>query len=426
MEKETITFKTLINKALRPAYYDDFSCIGSDCKLTCCQNWGIYFDRKDYLALKKLKCSPELTKKMNQTIKRIRGEHPEPVYAKFKLENGFCPIFNENGLCSLQLEKGYEALPFVCQDFPRRKRYYFTGYLEHSLSPACESVLDQLWNLPEGLEFRINILPEKRIQHLEANNASPLIKYAKEIQDICISILQDRRLPIPQRIILMGAKLQELKKGNVDISIWISKTRALLADSEAIFNYKTLTADARGKMMYINNNMHTLFTILESSSPYPHDFISILKTLHAKNENLDDDNLSFDISKYSEAEAAFSEIFGDREYFFENLAVTLLFHMKIPALISPEEMWKSYVGFCNIYSFLRFVAVLSAKTKFTLPTKNSRFEAPEPGSRNALFHAIVIASRILIHSETRSEKLRDEFFKNESSSLAHMAILVSG
>lgn len=427
MEKETSTFKTLISKELRPAYYYDFACAGSDCRLTCCQNWTINVDRKDYLALKKLKCSPELTKKMNHAVKRIRKNPSESLYATFDLrENGFCPILNENGLCSLQLEQGYTVLPFVCKDFPRRKRYYFTGYLEHSLSPACEAVLEHLWNLTEGVEFRITVLPESKIRNLEADNASSLIKYAKDIQDICISILQDRRLPLPQRIILMGAKLQELTKENADIPAWISKIRTLLADTEAIMQYRALTPDSRGKMIYINNNIHTLFTILENSSPYPQDFINLLKALHSQSENTDDDNLSFDLSKYSEAEAAFNDIFGDREYFFENLAVTILFHMKIPALVSLEEMWKSYVGFCSLYSFLRFVSVLSTKAQLTLSTKNSRFEAPEPGSRDALFHALVIASRILIHSETRSEKLRDEFFKNESSSLAHMAILVSG
>ncbi|MCI8284771.1 MAG: hypothetical protein HFE90_05815 [Firmicutes bacterium] len=427
MEKETSTFKTLISKELRPAYYDDFTCTGSACRITCCQNWEINFDRKDYLNLKKLRCSPELSEKLNHAIKRVRGNHPEVFYAKFNLlDNGFCPMLNENGLCYLQLEQGYTVLPFVCKDFPRRKRYYFTGYLERSLSPACEAVLEHLWNLTEGVEFRITALPESKIRNLEADNASPLIKYAKDIQDICISILQDRRLPLPQRIILMGAKLQELTKENADIPAWISKIRTLLADPEAIIQYRALAPDSRGKMIYINNNMYTLFTILESTSAYPQYIIDLLKVLHSDSEDTADGHLSFDLSKYYESETAFNEIFGDIEYFFENLAVTILFHMKIPALTSPEEMWKSYVGFCSLYSFLRFVSVLSAKAQFTPPTKNSRFEAPEPGSRDALFHALVIASRVLMHSESRSEYLRDEFFKNESSSLAHMAILVSG
>ena len=66
---------------------------------------------------------------------------PEYFYGEFDLAGGSCPLQRPDGLCSLQLEKGHDALPRVCKIFPRSEVYHSSGYLERSLSPACEGVL---------------------------------------------------------------------------------------------------------------------------------------------------------------------------------------------------------------------------------------------------------------------------------------------
>lgn len=43
----------LVDKDLRPAYYDDFHCLAAGCRLSCCKGWRISFDKKDYLSLKR-------------------------------------------------------------------------------------------------------------------------------------------------------------------------------------------------------------------------------------------------------------------------------------------------------------------------------------------------------------------------------------
>ena len=85
----------------------------------------------------------------------------------------------------------------------------------------------------------------------------------------------------------------------------------------------------------------------------------------------------------------------------------------MPNLDGPEEAWKSYVNFCNLYSFYRFMAVMSCR------------EGVEP-SREELFRLMVFASRGLIHNSGQQTSLRDEFFQNDSATLAHMAILLGG
>ncbi len=420
---ENSPINMLINKNLRPSYYDDFECIGSDCRVSCCANWDIAFNKKDYLSLKKLKRSAVLSKRIDNALCRLKGEDKDDFYAKFNMNNGACSLLEENGLCALQLEKGHKALPFVCRNFPRRERYHLTGYLEYSLSLACEAVLELLWNLPNGIDFRISSLTGDDIRNLSVDKPTALISNASKIQDICISIIQDRRLPMPQRIVLMGAKLQELIKEDADIPVLISKTKAMLSDPDAIMTYKSLVSSSEhSKLMYINNSIKTLTLIIKSSTAFNDDYTEIINSLM----HIEDENITFNMSAYSEAETAFSETFGDIEYFFENLAVSLLFHMKVPDFNSSEELWKSYVTFCNIYSLYRFVSIMSTKAVLPVPTNCSEDKAPLPGSREALFQLLTIVSRSLLHGEKRSEFLRDEFFENDSATLAHMAILVCG
>ena len=48
------------------------------------------------------------------------------------------------------------------------------------------------------------------------------------------------------------------------------------------------------------------------------------------------------------------------------------------------------------------------------------------GDKAELFRLIVFASRGMIHNGARQTDLRDELFRNDSATLAHMAILLGG
>ena len=85
----------------------------------------------------------------------------------------------------------------------------------------------------------------------------------------------------------------------------------------------------------------------------------------------------------------------------------------MPTLTVADDLWKSYVNFCNLYSIYRFMAVMSCR------------EGAE-GDRGELFRLLVYASRNLIHDSTSQTALRDNFFQNDSATLAHMSVLLSG
>lgn len=85
--------------------------------------------------------------------------------------------------------------------------------------------------------------------------------------------------------------------------------------------------------------------------------------------------------------------------------------LSLPQLADPEELWKSYVNLCHLYSLYRFSAVCGCDREV---------------SRERLFHVLVQISRTMLHSKTNLVEFRDEFFQNDSADLAHMAILLCG
>jgi len=193
--------------------------------------WRINFGKKDYMTIKKQKGSPELNAGLDHCLRRIRENVDEQYrYGEFILQDGNCPLLRE-GKCGLQMEKGAKVLPFVCRTFPRTETPMPSGHLERSLTPACEGVLSLLWDLPEGVEFRSDPL-EKSMSVTYEDGTSPLYAHFQEIRELCIDILQDRRRPLPERILLLGMALKPLADGETDVPAWLERSRVLAESGE--------------------------------------------------------------------------------------------------------------------------------------------------------------------------------------------------
>ncbi len=404
-----------IHYDLRPAYYDRFQCLAGACRFSCCKGWNITFNKKDYLALKRQEGSDELTANLKQNVRRIRqGPNAERFYGEFDMSGGTCPLLREDGLCSLQLEKGHGALPEVCRVFPRTQAYSDSGYLERRLTPACEAVLELLWDLPDGVDFVADPLPKSKIRTLVMGTSGPLRLHFQELRSACIDLLQDRRRPLAQRILLMGLALKELADGEEDVDGWLARTRTLADDPETAGRLQ-LPDSPQTLSMFLLNNVKLLLTTAVPGGDFAKVPEEVAAGLNMQLErlSLDSANASVPSEPYLAARARFEENFQDRAYFMENLMVTLFFNFQTPNLGSREKLWKSYVDFCNLYSFCRFMAVASCREGAA-------------GDKAELFRMMVCVSRGLMHNTPQKAKLRDEFFQNDSATLAHMAILLCG
>lgn len=408
MEKYTLK----IMADLRPSYYDDFHCLAERCRISCCVGWEVTFNKKDYLGLKQQKGTEELDRRLAHGIRRIRKESPTGHYAEFDLlEGGVCPLLRDDHLCALQVEKGHGALPEVCQKFPRAERYLPSGYLERSLVPACEGVLELLWQMPDGIDFRSGPLPQKQCASLTFQNAQSREIHFQDIRGWCIDTLQDRRYPLPERILRMGIGLRELADGGGSIGQWMKDVHALLDNEKDV--YLGEAERQRVLPMFLSNNRNLLRHLRSRDPDFPDLQTEVWNAFCVKPEGELPPGMSAAQLVWLVACGRYEKQFGDREYFMENLMVAVFYHLHFPKLEPREALWKSFVNFCNIYSFYRYMMVMSCREG-------------SPGGREELFRAVVHVSRCLLHNSARQEELRDEFFANDSATLAHMAILLSG
>lgn len=407
-----------IDQDLRPAYYDEFRCLMAGCRFSCCDSsWRIAFSKKDYLTLKRQSGSPELNARLAHSLRRVRSGDVEAVqgfYAEFVTPGGTCPLWKD-GLCMLQQEKGADILPKICREFPRTEVPTLFGYLERSLTPRCEGVLELLWDLPEGIAFRSDPLPPSRRIRASVLAAIPDAwrEQAQDIRSTCIDLLQDRRAPLPVRILLMGLALKELAEGEEDIPRWTTRTTALPGGG---WGHILPEGDNHTLPLFLSSNLFLLWSLRVGRE----DFSGISEELTAAFgiDILQDQEKAkavVPLTPYLTARERFEERFGDRGYFWENLAVALFFHLRMPALAGPEALWKSYVTFCNLYSFYRFLSVLSCREGI-----------PESDSKDELFRLLAFASQGLLHDKEQRASLRDNFFQTDSATLAHMAILLGG
>lgn len=388
---------------LYPAYYASFHCLADCCRDDCCQGWKITFSKKDYLALKRARKSPELEAATTKALRRLRGENTYGFYAEFATHEGHCPFFNERGLCSLQLECGEGVLPDVCRTFPRKRLYTYSERAD-SLSPACEGVLQLLWDLPDGIDFVEEDLPRKDWRERPRQPQSMLFPLLRER---CIDILQARQFSLERRLLLLGLALEPIGREGweLDAAAWARRVDLLLSDPTLSQDLERLSANRGG---FLVDRMRLILRLV-AQQPFFGRVRDFFQGEASRQE--DEQTIHCDPEIYERAAQALKEGLGDLEPFFENLLVSVFFYLGYPRMGQPEDVWRSYVNLCNLWGLYRFAAVAGYGLE---PT------------RAGLFRALVMASRCSLHNDQRMGELREELFDNNSATLAHMAVLIQG
>ncbi len=108
--------------------YKNFSCIAEKCEDACCYGWEVDIDEAS--AQKYLAMEGALGDRLRQVLKTKDGE------TSMVLENGRCPMWQQDGLCRLQKEQGHDALCKVCREFPRLYMDY-GDFAEWGLEMSC-------------------------------------------------------------------------------------------------------------------------------------------------------------------------------------------------------------------------------------------------------------------------------------------------
>ena len=178
---------------LVPDFYKDFSCKCGDCRISCCEGWDISISQKEYYDILSLETSEELGSRIMRAFYIPKDAAPE----RFTVLNhdwlGRCPLRGEDGLCLLQVEKGENAIPQLCRQYPRSIRPELS---EATLSNSCEGIIELLLNRTTPIKYVMEDLP------YESEGHEALDRFALRMQ--CIGILQDRHSSLKESLLSLG------------------------------------------------------------------------------------------------------------------------------------------------------------------------------------------------------------------------------
>lgn len=122
-------------KVLNMDWWDDFSCIGGECPLTCCcTSWSIDLTEKEI----------EQYEKLDHPFRDTIVASIDKGNKKMKEKNGYCSLLTEDGWCHMVRECGEQYLSNTCTEFPRNRRI-FGDIVEQTVELVCPVVAKYLF-----------------------------------------------------------------------------------------------------------------------------------------------------------------------------------------------------------------------------------------------------------------------------------------
>lgn len=363
-------------KGFKPSYYDNFYCLGKNCKYTCCQEWEINILGKEMENWKNK--APELFEEYSKVTKKSGKDN----FVMCLNEEGKCPFLNEEGLCSMQKKYGYELLSSVCKRFPRKKIDY-NDMVEMHLSPGCEMVIQQLIKEKEGIKlihYKMKSTSFTRLQkNKEREMKRPIFQYYYDIKFLLLSILQNRDYTIEERVLILGIamkKLDEMEKHNriTEIPIFVDAFLENMETEDIAKRLKKFIYNEEIQMLH--NAVNVGITIISLNlgkwdeisegikkriTPRYEDEAELVKSekrIYASlnfTKKYEFQEKEYSVRKYKEAIKEYKKFIKGKEYYIENYLVTWLLFNDIPFSLDKFDIWDEYCYFVIMYSMYRFI-----------------------------------------------------------------------
>lgn len=125
----------------KPSYYPAFSCLAGACPDSCCQDWQVQVDAR-HAAL-----YSQLPGPLGEQLRSVLRQEDGDIY--MTIQDGRCPMWRRDGLCSIQAQLGEQALCDTCREFPRLTHDY-GDFVELGLELSCPEAARLILNTPEA------------------------------------------------------------------------------------------------------------------------------------------------------------------------------------------------------------------------------------------------------------------------------------
>lgn len=319
-----------------PAYMKDFSCIGSACEESCCIGWTVTVDKLTFLNYKK---NEKLKKMFDIYVERDVMAKTDKQYAKIKMDEKIvCPFLDEQRLCCIQREHGFEALSVKCMTYPRHY-IRINKRTEMSATLSCPEVASLALLSPDGIAFiseslflheKVDYVLNSEFDNVkvESEDQCPsAIKNFFNIQATSIAILQCRELSLEKRMMLLGVfskKLFECKDGDEEIIIQaFDRTDVLIAHSRQFDKHQP---QYMPQIVFLSDMMlNAMKTASSIHKKYVNNLIKAITALFGTGTDYEimSNYANIGIPKYQ-------EFIKERSYVVENYLVNSLYEQSFP------------------------------------------------------------------------------------------------
>ncbi|MEG1483529.1 flagellin lysine-N-methylase [Clostridium sp.] len=397
-----------------PKYLKEFKCIGGECTDSCCIGWDIEIDKTTFKQYYKVQ-DKEMKRMFQKNVHNNENYTCSDVdYGKVKLKGEKrCPFLDEENYCIIYSKLGEEYLSNVCTSFPRITNIV-DGYYEMSLDVSCPEAARILLLKEEGIEFsESNETLGKHIVSSEIDTKdkrlknSPL-KYFKEIRDLSIKIIKNRKFDLNQRLYILGEfinKLEdEIESNFSNVPNFIKKYDINIVKDPYEKNELSyvLQVDFFKKMIGFLNVSRDVESI-----PFKEDTKKVIEAFKL-NEG---DKLSNHSELYIKSFEDYTKNFiNDNSYIFENYLVNFMYNYMFP-FSETESIFDGYIMLLTRYSFIRFYLV-------------GKYLSNKSESKEDVVAFIQVFSKVIGHHKTYLVDLLNYIKENEFDNIEFAKIFL--
>ncbi|MGL1890396.1 MAG: flagellin lysine-N-methylase [Spirochaetaceae bacterium] len=323
-----------LTKILRPSYIKGFKCIGGTCEDSCCIGWNIDIDKLTFRKYFRTDNVLMKQKFKKHVYKNEECDFEEIDYGRMKIpDSKWCPFLDEDKLCEIYSNLGEDHLSNVCHSYPRIYNV-LDGVYEISLYMSCPEAVRMLLQNKNPMKFiEEEIKLDKHIVHSYVNTLDKQwkgtpIKELKKLRSMSIKMIQNRSLPLDERLSKLGKKLKS-KNITEPLKVENSFTFQLSFFKEAMNTLNVFTEIDSPVFKVYTNNIIKGFNInssqgWESTSTYQDVMNRVVKPFILKNE-----------------------------YMFEHYLVNSIFQGNFPFNINQDQ-FDGYLMLVVRYTFIRF------------------------------------------------------------------------